>query len=351
MTAAFVLAASTARTAHAEHPLPFDAPANRNWSRDSDTLFVSVDKGDLAQKTQGAKHLWSVLSARSLLPELWKDPANGTPEFTERCVLQKDYDFTWIEATEVPLASAKGDQIKVMNAAGAYYAFVLVEKADGSLAEVNVTKLGNAERNPPHPGAVEIRNGQTLSRTWDDDKRHLCGQRGAKAPAALPAEAPMVRPLPFDESANRNWSTGAETINLTVDKADLAAKLKDAKRAFVVLSARALLREWWTDPGPQGVPRVTHTCAVNKQFDFKWIEATEVPIAKLTGDQLKITNATGTYYAFVLVEKADGRYADVRLAKLGDTTRDPLKLDALVVRNGQTLARGTWDDDKKPLCK
>jgi hypothetical protein len=342
----FFFATTMTRSAHAEHQLAFMDPTHRNWSQESDTLYVNVDKADLAQKTQGASHVWLILSARSATPEFWTASNNGTPEFTERCILKKDYDFTWIEATEIPLASAKGEQFKVTNAVGAYYAFVVVQKASGALVDVNITKLGAADRNPPRPGAVEIRNPQTLSRTWDDDKRYLCGQRNASAPVAPPAEPPMVHPLPFMDTANRNWSTESDAIYLTLDKADLTAKLKDAKRAFVVVSARMLMEAWWAD-----VPRFTATCVLNKKYDFNWIEATEVPIAKLGAGQVKVTNALGTYYAFLVVEYGDGRLADVKLTKLGDNVRNPPIANAVEVRNGPKLVRGTWDDDKKPLCK
>ncbi len=333
------------------HPLPFDNLTNRNWSQDSDTLYVSVDAADLAAKKKNAKKLWVVVSSRSLLPGFWTDPVNGTPEFTQRCVVKKDYDFTWIEANEVPLASAGDSGFKVTNAKGAYYAFVLVQRADGELADVNVTKLGDETKNPPKGTPFTVKNAQTLNRTWDDDQRWACGQKGAKPPVktVVAAEAPMVHPLPFDDAANRNWSYDAEVINMTIDKADLTVKLKDAKRVFVVLSARALLPEFWKDP-LYGIPKFTHNCIVNKKYDFKWIEAFEVPIASLKGDQLKVTGAKGMYYAFLLIDKGDGRYADVKVTKLGDDTRNPPKADALTVKNPQTLTR-VWDDDKKPMCK
>src|SRR5262245_43899350 len=91
LVAAFCLAQTSARAA-APTVLPFGDSAYRNWSQDSDTLYVTADAADLAAKLKGASKLWVVLSARSLLPEFWTDPSLGVPDFTERCVVKKDYD-------------------------------------------------------------------------------------------------------------------------------------------------------------------------------------------------------------------------------------------------------------------
>lgn len=328
--------------------LPFLDAAYRNWTVDSPTLYVTVDPGDLASKLKTAKRAWVIVSARSLAPGFWLDPAHGTPEFTQRCVLQKDYDFSWVEATEVPVKNIKGDQFEVTNAKGAYYAFVVVQGADGGLQSIKVDKLGDASRNAPKAGRVVVKNGQTLERTWDDDKKPLCG--GKAAPAATEPKLPSgVYPLPFQDPAYRNWSDAADTIYVTVDTGDLAAKLKVASKVWVVLSARSLLPEFWTDSST-GVPRFTQRCVVKKDYDFKWVEATSVPIASIKGNQFKVQNAKGAYYAFVLAQTADGAILNVKVTKLGDATRNPPTATAVAVKNAQLLDR-TWDDDKKPLCK
>ena len=164
---------STASAADQPFVLPFQDPAYRNWSEQADTIYLTLDASDFTAKRASASKLWLVLSARSLLPEFWTDPTYGAPRFTQRCVVKKAYDFRWIEATEVPVA-LKGNQLKVQNAKGAYYAFMLAQMPDGSLTNIKVVKLGDATRNPPQPNAFGVKNGQVLERTWDDDKRSVC---------------------------------------------------------------------------------------------------------------------------------------------------------------------------------
>ena len=328
--------------------LPFDDAAHRNWSQDADVIYLTANAADLAARAKGAKKAWVVLSARSLLPEWWTHPATGIPEFTQRCVIAKDYDFTWIEATAVPVSSLKNNQLEVSNAKGAYYAFLVVQGADGALSSVKVDKLGDAKRNPPQAGKVAVKNGQALTRTWDDDKRPICAGKAATTPTG-PSYPAGVFPLPFQDTANRNWSQDADTIYVTADAADLAARTKGASKVWVVLSARSLLPEWWTDPAI-GLPKFTQKCVVSKSYDFKWIEANAVAPASIKGTQFKVDNAKGAYYAFVVAQAADGTLSSVKLSKLGDATRNPPVAGAMTVKNAQVLER-TWDDDKRPLCK
>lgn len=349
--AASTLAASTLTGEAAAAPtpivLPFEDAANRNWSYDAETIYLTANAADLGAKTKGAKKAWVVLSARSLLPEWWTHPSTGIPQFTQTCVLAKDFDFTWIEATEVPVANLKTNQLEVTNAKGTYYAFLLVQGADGNVSSVKVDKLGDAKKNPPAATKVAVKNGQTLTRTWDDDKRPICA--GKAVAAKGPAYPPGVYPLPFDEMYSRNWSQDSDTLYITADAADLNAKTKGASKVWVVLSARSLLPEWWTDPA-HGLPKFTQKCVVAKTHDFKWIEANAVAPASIKGNQFKVENAKGAYYAFVVAQAADGSVSTVKLTKLGDATKNPPVAGAMTVKNAQVLER-TWEDDKRALCK
>ncbi len=156
--------------ASAKSPLPFGDGNVRNWATNADTVYIQADKADLDAKVAGAAKFFVVLSTRYLDEnKFWAE----YPEFTEKCVIGKAHDFTWIEATEVPLDKIKSDQFKVSNAKGAYYTFLLVEK-DGKLQSVKVTRCGDQTKLTPKSDAVEVANGQALNRTWDDDKKGLC---------------------------------------------------------------------------------------------------------------------------------------------------------------------------------
>ncbi len=134
------------------HPLPYRNPRDRNWHQRQANIFVSVDPNDLRAKLAGARRAWLVTSAVFLDPgPFW----GNFPQFTQKCVISKHVrDFAWIEATPLALNQLNGaSEFDVRNTVGVYYAFVLVERMDGSLHDVAVTKI---DRVPHAPSRVMV---------------------------------------------------------------------------------------------------------------------------------------------------------------------------------------------------
>lgn len=101
---------------------------------------MAVDPHDLAAKKRGASRLYVVLMAYYFDPgRFW----NHYPQFTQKCMLNKSVrDFAFVEA--IPVGTGSGPpQFRIDGARGAYYAFVLAQRADGSLHDVTVTRIGD----------------------------------------------------------------------------------------------------------------------------------------------------------------------------------------------------------------
>ncbi len=118
--------------------------------------------------------------------------------------------------------------------------------------------------------------------------------------------------IPYGDKFARNWSQKENTIYLQVNEADLKNKLDGASKLWVFISARRQNPGFWNH-----YPEFVEKCVVSKQiYDFKWIEAVEIPIKDVTTNQFKIKNAEGAYYGFVLVEN-DGDLAIVKPGFIG----------------------------------
>ncbi len=125
--------------------MPYRYPPHRNWHQHQANIFVNIDQNDLRAKLAGARRAWLVLSAVVLDPgPFWRN----YPMFTQKCIISKHVrDFAWIEATPLPLNRlAAVTELDVRNTVGAYYAFVLIEKNDGSLHDVAMTKIDKVPR-------------------------------------------------------------------------------------------------------------------------------------------------------------------------------------------------------------
>jgi|GEM_PF-3279119 len=151
--------------------LKFHGKGIRNWAQNQETICITVNAGDLNAKKAGADKVWVVLSARYLGERFWA----VYPEFTEKCIVGKSYDFKWIEATPLSPGQVTSNNFKITGARGAYYGFVLVEKG-GILSVVAGEKIGGTReyRSGFPADAVAVHNAIPLERKWDDDKRYLC---------------------------------------------------------------------------------------------------------------------------------------------------------------------------------
>lgn len=156
----------------AKTPLNFSAPGTRNWSQRQDTIYLTLDKADLDAKRKGATKLYVVLSARYLAQKFWR----FYPAFTEKCVINKAYDFKWIESIAVDPAKVTSHQFKITGAKGAYYGFVLVQ-GPGGLKVIKAKKIAAARKYAKSellPNAVVVANPAPLKRKWEDKNKKLC---------------------------------------------------------------------------------------------------------------------------------------------------------------------------------
>ena len=151
--------------------LKFHGTGIRNWAQKEDTICITVNASDLDAKKAGADRVWVVLSARYLGPRFWR----VYPEFTEKCVTGKAYDFKWIEGIPLAPSQVTSNSFKVTGARGAYYGMVLVEKG-GALSIVKGEKIGGSReyRGGFPAGAVTLHNPVPLEREWEDNKRFYC---------------------------------------------------------------------------------------------------------------------------------------------------------------------------------
>lgn len=90
--------------------------------------------------------------------------------FTQKCVLDKTAaDLQSVEATPVALdAVGANHEFEIGGAVGTQYAFILVEKPDGSLHDVTVT---NVAGQPTTAQRVAVHNAQPLVRDRTADKQ------------------------------------------------------------------------------------------------------------------------------------------------------------------------------------
>lgn len=159
-------------TSFAKTVLPFSDANARNWGQNEDVVIITVDNRQLQEKLAGSEKVWVVLSARLLMKKFFSD--NYYPEFTEKCVVAKAFDFKWIEAIGIAPGQVKSNQFEVGNAKGAYYGFVLVKKA-GKLYVIKPEKIGPTKKyNALMPNRVKVTNPQKLTRQWQDKNKPKC---------------------------------------------------------------------------------------------------------------------------------------------------------------------------------